>query len=247
MQILQEIQNDLRKRNIKPEEFSDQIIFMSMFNDIDWRRKGNDGICKKKSEKLRNARKDSRTDTGRFSVLETKRSGMELFFTHLKENGTLQLLTWWKDSKISVMSRGIQKKKNNRDTIRFNADASNTELLFRITHSVNQLSIYGAVSNWCEHFGLTEEEKGQEQQKGIHDQRCIDKCQITRSKTFGIFSKTSTWKQSAGNIQDLEVYDDVSTSSKRLVRDPEPTVEKKPKFEIDLRVERSISRCYLTR
>ena len=27
---------------------------------------------------------------------------------------------------------------------------------------MNQLSIYGAVSNWCEKFGLTEDEKGQE-------------------------------------------------------------------------------------
>ena len=31
--------------------------------------------------------------------------------------------------------------------------------------------------------------------------------------------------------------DDVSTSTRRLVRDPEPAVEKKPQFEIDLRVE----------
>ena len=66
---------------------------------------------------------------------------------------------------ISALSRGILKKKSNRDTIHFNADASTTELLFRIIHSVNQLSIYGAVSNWCEQFGLTEEEKGQEKQK----------------------------------------------------------------------------------
>ena len=67
---------------------------------------------------------------------------------------------------ISALSRGILKKKNVRDTIHFNADASNTELLFRIIHSVNQLSIYGAVSNWCEQFGLTEEEKGQERHLG---------------------------------------------------------------------------------
>ena len=66
---------------------------------------------------------------------------------------------------ISASSRGILKLKNNRDTIHFNADASNTELLFQIIHSVNQLSIYGAVSNWCEQFGLTEEAKGQEKQK----------------------------------------------------------------------------------
>ena len=66
---------------------------------------------------------------------------------------------------ISGESRGILKKKNNRDTIHFNADASNTEFLFRIIHSVHQLSIQGARSNWCEQFGLTEEEKGREKQK----------------------------------------------------------------------------------
>ena len=48
---------------------------------------------------------------------------------------------------IRALSRGILRKKNGRDTIHFNADASNTELLFRIIHSVNQLSIYGAVTN----------------------------------------------------------------------------------------------------
>ena len=53
-------------------------------------------------------------------------------------------------------------KKYGRDTIHFNADASNTELLFRIIHSVNQLSIHGAVSNWSGQFGLTGEEKEQE-------------------------------------------------------------------------------------
>ena len=63
---------------------------------------------------------------------------------------------------ISSFSRGILRKKNGRDTKRFNADASNTELLFRIIHSVNQLSICGAVTNWCEQFGLTDEEKEQE-------------------------------------------------------------------------------------
>ena len=36
----------------------------------------------------------------------------------------------------------------------------NTELLFQTIHSVNQLSVYGAVANWCYRFGSTEEEKG---------------------------------------------------------------------------------------
>ena len=64
----------------------------------------------------------------------------------------------------SALSRGILNK-NNRDTIHFNADASNTELLFPIIHSVNQLSTYGAVSNWCEQFGLAVEEKDKQDRK----------------------------------------------------------------------------------
>ena len=60
---------------------------------------------------------------------------------------------------ISALSRGILKKKNGRDAIHVNADSSNTELLFRIIHSVNQLSIYGAVSKCCAQVGLTEEKR----------------------------------------------------------------------------------------
>ena len=41
---------------------------------------------------------------------------------------------------ISALSRGLLKKKNNRDTRHFNADASNTELLFPPIHSAIQLS-----------------------------------------------------------------------------------------------------------
>ena len=66
----------------------------------------------------------------------------------------------------SALSRGILRTLKGIETIHFNADASNTELSFRIIHSVNQLSIYGAVSNWCEQFGVTGDEKGQE--KTLH-------------------------------------------------------------------------------
>ena len=53
LQLLQKIQNDLRERNIEPEKFTDRIIFMSMFNDIDWTRKGHDGICISNSERVK--------------------------------------------------------------------------------------------------------------------------------------------------------------------------------------------------
>ena len=48
---------------------------------------------------------------------------------------------------ISALTRGILTRKNNRDTIHFNVDVSNSELLFRTIRSANQLSIHGAVSS----------------------------------------------------------------------------------------------------
>ena len=63
---------------------------------------------------------------------------------------------------ISALSRGILKRKKGKETIHFNGDSSNTDFLFRNIHSLNQLSIFGAVANWCEQFGLTEEEKGRD-------------------------------------------------------------------------------------
>ena len=52
------------------------------------------------------------------------------------------------------------KEKEGRETIHFNGYPANTELLFQTDYSVNRLSIYVAVANWCQQFGLTEEEKG---------------------------------------------------------------------------------------
>ena len=53
----------------------------------------------------------------------------------------------------------LKAKVRDRDTIHFSADASNTELSFRTIHSANQLSIHGAVSSWCEEFGLKPNER----------------------------------------------------------------------------------------
>ena len=52
MTFLQEIQKDLEKKNLKPENFKDPIIFMSMFNDIKWKK--NDENCISNAEKVKN-------------------------------------------------------------------------------------------------------------------------------------------------------------------------------------------------
>ena len=52
------------------------------------------------------------------------------------------------------------KQRRGKSCILFNGDFTNTELLFHTVRSVNQVSVYGAVANWCCQLGLTEEEKG---------------------------------------------------------------------------------------
>ena len=90
-------------------------------------------------KKARHTRKDSCRDTGRVSVLETKRSGMELFFTPegkwdstaTQNGGTIQRFRSSSIEEYQCSESCNPEKENNGDTIHFNADASNTELLFR--------------------------------------------------------------------------------------------------------------------
>ena len=102
LQILQEIQNNLHERNIKPEEFTGRIVFMSMFNDIDWTRQGNDGICFSNPEEVKEYAK-----IPRHTVMQCSRVSV------------LWVVEFWK-------------RRMPGDTKHFNSDASNTELLFRI-------------------------------------------------------------------------------------------------------------------
>ena len=126
--------------------------------------------------KSRTTRRNSRKGTGHSLDLEATRCGMENQITLLKENGRRQPTWWWEQFEesghpvlISVppLARGILRKKNNKETIHFSADASNTELLYRTIHSANQLSIYGAVARWCEDFGMKTDEKPP---KTLHDE-----------------------------------------------------------------------------
>ena len=86
-------------------------------------------------------------------------------------------------------------------------DASNTELLFRIIHSVNQLSIHGAVSNWCEQFGLTEAEKEQERPLGRKEPVTRGVLSSVNSQEVKIsvsFSRLASGNSLRRNIQDFE-------------------------------------------
>ena len=94
--------------------------------------------------KSRITRRDSREDTGHSLAPAMKRSGTELSARHLKDTRIPSAQRWWDVSKetghpvsksISALGRGILKRVGGRDTIHFNADSSNTELLSRTNHS----------------------------------------------------------------------------------------------------------------
>ena len=63
LDIFQKIQKHLQKQDIEPENFEDRIIFMSMFNDIEWTRRGN-SECISNSEQVKNYATKFRRGTG---------------------------------------------------------------------------------------------------------------------------------------------------------------------------------------
>ena len=113
-----------------------------MFNDLDWRRRGNSEKCISSSEQVKNYAK--RFSRGHWSFPgpgDEKRWDGTLSYTpdgkwdsivtqmveRIKETGHPVFM-----GSVSALSRGIlkKKKKGGRCTVHFNADSSNTEFLF---------------------------------------------------------------------------------------------------------------------
>ena len=135
--FLKSFKNDLNAREIKAEQLEGRILFMSMFNDIDGTRKGNSSDCVSISEKVRDYAKRFPRGHWSFRGLEEKN----------KWNGTH---TYKPEGKWNEVAR-----KRTSDIPSYWSSQP-----VRTTHSANQLSIYGAVSSWCEDlaeqmFGLT--------------------------------------------------------------------------------------------
>ena len=82
------------------------------------------------------------------------------------------------------MNRGVLKRRKNK-CIHFTAETSNVELLFRLIHSANKLSIYGGVSSWCEELGLRPNERDMSSERFKRKRTVIAECETARSKFFG--------------------------------------------------------------
>ena len=116
---------------------------MSMFNDIDWTRTGNSEQCFSNSEHVKNyAKKFTQGDwTFLWPGSEKKWYGKPNYLPEGKCQDTANMMVkQFEESRHPVfkgvfpLTRGILRKKYNKESIHLNADASTAELLYRIIH-----------------------------------------------------------------------------------------------------------------
>ena len=143
-----------------PSKIKGRLIFMSMFNDIIWRIKDNEKECIANSTLVSLFAK--RCPPGRWSFfgLESENKWYstyidrprgewdrvaELMMIKFRESGHPVFRA------TSPLSRGqLKSKGGGKLSIHYGADPGTIETVFRTIISVNQLSIYGAVSDMCE-------------------------------------------------------------------------------------------------
>ena len=167
LQIFQKIQTDLRERNNEPERFTDHIIknYAKRFSRGHWTFLG-PGDEKKWYGTLLHT-PEGKWDSAATETVERCKDTCHPAF-----------------KSISALSRGILKKKNNRDTIHFNADVSNTscsESFIPLISSVfaEQIRIVVNISAWQR---KKREWKRPLARKESVTQRCIDKCELQEVK-----------------------------------------------------------------
>ena len=161
LQLVQEVEQFMNKMG-EPEQLQGRIIFMSIFNDIIWRSKDNEKECIANSKLMSFFAK--RFSAGRWSFLgpgsETKwyatnseRPGGErdkvaaLMMIIVGESGHPVFR-----ATSSLSRRTLKSKGGGKLSFHFCADGDTIETVFRTIISVNQISIYGAVSDLCEEY-----------------------------------------------------------------------------------------------
>ena len=178
LQLVREVQEVVSKLSVQPEHFTGRIIFMSMFNDISWRSKDNEKECELSAQLV--SIYAQRFPPGRWSFLGP---GFEKkwYSTHeYKPQGDWdrvaeQIMIKFAESghpvfrSTSPLSRGLLKSRGGgKLSIHFCADGDTVETVFRTIISVNQLIIYGAVSDLCDEYRACQARTGRPVLAGQH-------------------------------------------------------------------------------
>ena len=106
IEIVRHIQQDLKARRINPDQFEERIIFMRMFNDIDWTEEILT-YAPPDARKVSDDANEFQRRHGHSLILEMKKNGQEPATTSHKENGTSNPTTWLMYSdKVVIQSSG---------------------------------------------------------------------------------------------------------------------------------------------
>ena len=160
LQLSHKVQELLSRLSVTPEKITGRIIFMSMFNDISWGSEDNKKEYESSAQLVSLYAK--RFGAGQWSFLGR---GPEKKWYSISEDSPQgewdkvaekMMLTLAESGhpvfrSTSPLSRGVPKSKGGgKFSIHFCADGDAVETVFRTINSVNQRSIYGAVSDLCE-------------------------------------------------------------------------------------------------
>ena len=156
LQLSEEVKRLLLRLDETPENFTERIIFMSMFNDISCGSKDNEKEC------MANAKLVSlyanRFGKGQWSFIGPGSEKKWYFFSEDSPQGVLdniaeRMLVEFAESGCPIfrattpLSRGrLKSKGHGKLSIHHAADLQTVETIFRMIVSVNQLSLYGAVA-----------------------------------------------------------------------------------------------------
>ena len=95
-----------------PESFDERIKFMSMFNDIEWTKKGDSGNLFAQCQ-----RSGSICDPSQARTLVLPRARVRKYVdipTNLKEHGTLSHCRWLTSSSVTLPTRCVQQQSSYR-------------------------------------------------------------------------------------------------------------------------------------
>ena len=184
----------LSNMSTEPEDFTGRIIFRSMSNDISWGSKENERECELSAQLVSMYAK--RFPAGEWSFLGPG-SEKKWYSTHeYKPQGKWdrvaeQMMMEFSESEhpvfraTSQMSRGTLKSKGGgKLSIHFCGDQKTIETVLRTIISVNQLSIYGAVSNLCEECKTCHVRTGRPVLAGQSDPLFVPSVMKTHTYTF---------------------------------------------------------------
>ena len=194
LQLCNKVQELLSRLSVQPENFTGRIIFMSMFNDISWRSKDNEKECESSAQLVSLFAK--RFSAGQWSFLGLG-SEKKWYSTHeYKPQGEWnrvaeQMMLTFAERRHPVfratcpLSRGVLKSKGGgKLSMHFCADEGTIETVFRTIISVNQLSIYEAVSDMCEECNTCHDRTGRFVLVGQSDPLFVPKNSLMKTPTL---------------------------------------------------------------